>query len=280
MMSDMGLGSEPKKVVRFCMKGHEIVYTVGELMRQRCPICGSPVDRSRQPIDYDELQRMKEEQAAMEAQQAAMEAQQAAMEAQKAAEEVQTADVPAEQPPKENPFGQKTPVTTGMFGQPRDPLGSVTDFRMRRRFEDPIIESKKVDPIPPNPFSPNPIPPNPAPPNPAPQNLFLRKGETTSPSGFYLSLYGERIAIPKEGAWIGREGLGREWFDGNLMISRKHVFIKPDMQSGRLQVNEDRSLNGVSASMPGSQPEHLKGARMMGPGEILWIYNIPLLIER
>ena len=101
------------------------------------------------------------------------------------------------------------------------------------------------------------------------------------PSGstFFLNLYGDRIPIPEEGAWIGREGLGSRWFDGNLMISRKHVYVRPNPQTGRLQVNEDNSLNGVFYSGPGGERIRMEGARMMEPGEILWIYNIPLKID-
>ena len=108
---------------------------------------------------------------------------------------------------------------------------------------------------------------------------FGSSQRTAASSGFYLSLYGDRVPIPQEGAWIGREGLGKQWFDGNLMISRKHVYVRPNPQTGRLQVNEDKSLNGVFFSGPGGQRVRMEGARMMSPGEILWIYNIPLRIE-
>ncbi|MBQ6321622.1 MAG: hypothetical protein IJI24_02000, partial [Lachnospiraceae bacterium] len=60
-MSDMTNGSEPKKMVRYCIQGHEIVYTVGEIIRSVCPYCKSPVDRRRPPVAYEEVQRMKEE---------------------------------------------------------------------------------------------------------------------------------------------------------------------------------------------------------------------------
>jgi hypothetical protein len=103
--------------------------------------------------------------------------------------------------------------------------------------------------------------------------------QRSSGSTFFLNLYGDRIPIPEEGAWIGREGLGSRWFDGNLMISRKHVYVRPNPQTGRLQVNEDKSLNGVFYSGPGGERIRMEGARMMEPGEILWIYNIPLKID-
>ncbi|MDO5132070.1 MAG: hypothetical protein Q4D81_03685, partial [Eubacteriales bacterium] len=97
-------------------------------------------------------------------------------------------------------------------------------------------------------------------------------------AGFLLEYFGDRIPIPDEGAWIGREGLGKQWFDGNLMISRKHVFVKPNPKSGRLQVNEDKSLNGVFYQGPDGGRVRMEGARMLSSGEVLWIYNIPLRI--
>ena len=104
-------------------------------------------------------------------------------------------------------------------------------------------------------------------------------GTARKGSGFFLSLFGDRISIPPEGAWIGREGLGKEWFDGNLMVSRKHVYVRPNPQTGRLQVNEDKSLNGVFHTGKDGRKTRLNGARMMEPGDILWIYNVPLRIE-
>lgn len=62
------------------------------------------------------------------------------------------------------------------------------------------------------------------------------------------------------------------------MISRKHVYVRPNPQTGRLQVNEDKSLNGAFYTGPDGSRVRIEGTRMMEPGEILWIYNIPLRI--
>ena len=324
-MSDMINGSEPKKMVRYCIQGHEIVYTVGEIIRSVCPYCKSPVDRRRPPVAYEEVQRIKAEQAAEE------ERARTAQETDSSGETLQNTpsgeapqnDMPGGVPqndmfggtpqndmfggaPQNNMFGQspqesmlngmqpgfpgqrpggfgqgqgsfhtgmpgggfRSGFSQGGFGQNRQPGGfgqnqTAGGFGQNQQ---------------PGGFRPG--MPGTAGRTPGPMNGFGQGAGTYAASGFYLSLYGERIAIPAEGAWIGREGLGREWFDGNLMISRKHVYVRPNPQTGRLQVNEDKSLNGVFFSGPDGKRERLTSARMMGPGEILWIYNVPLRIER
>ncbi|MDO5132211.1 MAG: hypothetical protein Q4D81_04400, partial [Eubacteriales bacterium] len=52
------------KMVRYCIRGHEIVYREGMLVRSRCPVCNSPVDRSRPPITWEEAERIRTEQEA------------------------------------------------------------------------------------------------------------------------------------------------------------------------------------------------------------------------
>ena len=288
--------AEIRIMISYCIKGHEIEYRAGGIARSRCPICGSPVDRSRPPISLEEAQKIKEEQAAREAElQAAQEAERRAAEA---------VPEPAEQPeirPAEGIGGQpeqQTGRSSGVLpGQPANRSAGVLPGQ-------PANRSAGVLPGQPANRSTGVLPGQPAnrstgvlPGQPANRNTGVLPGQPgihrpggpgmaqpagiQRPSGstFFLNLYGDRIPIPEEGAWIGREGLGSRWFDGNLMISRKHVYVRPNPQTGRLQVNEDKSLNGAFYSGPGGERIRIDGARMMQPGEILWIYNIPLKIE-
>ena len=288
--------AEIRIMISYCIKGHEIEYRAGGIARSRCPICGSPVDRSRPPISLEEAQKIKEEQAAREAElQAAQEAERRAAEA---------VPEPAEQPeirPAEGIGGQpeqQTGRSSGVLpGQPANRSAGVLPGQ-------PANRSAGVLPGQPANRSAGVLPGQPAnrstgvlPGQPANRNTGVLPGQPgihrpggpgmaqpagiQRPSGstFFLNLYGDRIPIPEEGAWIGREGLGSRWFDGNLMISRKHVYVRPNPQTGRLQVNEDKSLNGAFYSGPGGERIRIDGARMMQPGEILWIYNIPLKIE-
>ena len=300
--------AEIRIMISYCIKGHEIEYRAGGIARSRCPICGSPVDRSRPPISLEEAQKIKEEQAAREAElQAAQEAERRAAEA---------VPEPAEQPeirPAEGIGGQpeqQTGRSSGVLpGQPANRSAGVLPGQPANRSAgvlpgQPANRSAGVLPGQPANRSTGVLPGQPAnrstgvlPGQPANRNTGVLPGQPgihrpggpgmaqpagiQRPSGstFFLNLYGDRIPIPEEGAWIGREGLGSRWFDGNLMISRKHVYVRPNPQTGRLQVNEDKSLNGAFYSGPGGERIRIDGARMMQPGEILWIYNIPLKIE-
>lgn len=120
---------------------------------------------------------------------------------------------------------------------------------------------------------------------PAPRQPVLnRREEAPAPqispaASLHLNYFGMTITIPDEGAWLGREGLGQEWFRGNPYISRRHVFIHPD-RNGRLIVEDDRSLNGVYYdSGNGREKLPQSSSVILNPGDILWLYNVPLKLE-
>lgn len=372
-MAEMEKADSARKMVRFCIRGHEIVSPAGAIMRSRCPICGSPVDRTRPPVSYEQLLQEKEKQKSAQA-----------------GPDKGTADTPASPGQTGNPEGitgngrenisGQTPGSpavapgqgpgspvTGLSGQrqgapagtpgqrPGTPAGpgagsaASTGFPGQRPGTAAGIPGQRPGtPAGPGagsaastglpgqrpgtssgipgqrpgtaagvpgqrPGTPSGVPgqrpgspaagpgqrpgispglPGQRPGTPAgvpgqrpgpgaghtPQAQKTAAGNNLSPSGFSLEYFGERLPIPTQGAWIGREGLGREWFDGNLMISRKHVYVRPNPQTGRLQVNEDKSLNGAFYTGPDGSRVRIEGTRMMEPGEILWIYNIPLRI--
>lgn len=95
-----------------------------------------------------------------------------------------------------------------------------------------------------------------------------------------LDFFGEKIAIPQEGGWLGRSALGAQWFKGNLLISREHVKVVP-MMDGRLQIGPDKSLNGVFVTIGGAKRALDRNeTAVLSAGDTLWLYNIPLQLER
>ena len=113
-------------------------------------------------------------------------------------------------------------------------------------------------------------------------DFFPQPGRTPAPAAQACSLdfFGEKIAVPQEGGWLGRSAIGGEWFKGNLLISREHVKVAP-MAGGRLQVGPDKSLNGVSVTVGGVKKTLGRSeTAVLSPGDTLWLYNIPLQLER
>lgn len=318
-------------LIRFCKNGHEIRNKGGGIARNRCPICNSPVDHSRQPITEEELQKLKEQSAAgneedknAEGTNERQDREPQIITQKRVEENVRTAlfqEVSSDDKLVNSEEAQKNNISNRL---PReDPVlkyeqkvGSGSKgmpfYRQQQKTQDLYGGSEKPSPFQTGTFSGDPRDFGKSPfrrqglAGPGkksqtesglteaarPKNERLGEignslhGQTWIPGNkgtgsftLFLNLYGDRIPIPAEGAWIGREGLGSQWFDGNLMISRKHVFVHPNPQTGRLQVNEDKSLNGVFFINDEGVKTRMESARMMKPGEILWIYNIPLRIE-
>ena len=99
-------------------------------------------------------------------------------------------------------------------------------------------------------------------------------------SDFQLDYFGEKISIPPEGGWIGRSELGRDCFEGNLLISRRHVFIKP-VSSNTVEFGPDSSLNGAFYCNDGKKTRLGQNEKVeIAASGIVWLYNIPLKLER
>ena len=119
-------------------------------------------------------------------------------------------------------------------------------------------------------------------PAPAQPGFGMGFSAQTTPSveACQLDFFGEKIAVPQEGGWIGRSAIGGEWFKGNLLISREHVKVVP-MAGGRLQIGPDKSLNGVSVTVGGVKKTLGRNeTAVLSAGDTLWLYNIPLQLER
>ena len=97
--------------------------------------------------------------------------------------------------------------------------------------------------------------------------------------GVCLDYFGEKIRIPAGSEiWIGREGLGRNQLEGNLLVSREHVKAHVD-RAGRLFVEDVKSLNGTWVTKDHVKKRLEYGETViLGKGDILWLYNLPLMI--
>jgi len=102
---------------------------------------------------------------------------------------------------------------------------------------------------------------------------------TPAAQAYQFDFFGEKIAVPQEGGWLGRSAIGSEWFKGNLLISREHVKVVP-MPDGSLQIGPDKSLNGVSITANGAKRALGRNeTAMLSAGDTLWLYNVPLQLE-
>lgn len=249
-MDDKTQAGRPVRMLRYCVQGHEIVYTVGEIVRSVCPYCKSPVDRRRPPVPYDTVHDgEKPVESAVRSEEKAQRGEEAVPElfggprrsGLRRGASCAFGDV------------QRTPAGSCAFGQKaQGQAGAQADSTFGRALgrQEPGFGTTAD-----------------------------RVSAASVGSGLFLNYFGDRLEIPVDGAWIGREGLGSEWFDGNLMVSRKHVYVHPIPRSARLQVNEDRSLNGAFWIGKDGRRTRLTGAQMLEPGDVLWIYNIPLRLE-
>lgn len=96
---------------------------------------------------------------------------------------------------------------------------------------------------------------------------------------FVLNYFGELFYIPLNGTWIGRNALGAKILESNLLVSREHLYLRPDKLLG-LSIKDVKSKNGTFIDTGnGKQPiEHGK-EYFLRPGDKVWIYNVPFIVE-
>lgn len=90
---------------------------------------------------------------------------------------------------------------------------------------------------------------------------------------------GTYIDIPKEGAFLGRGGLGQECFCLNPLVSRKHAFVQND-RPGNLRVQDAGSLNGTFIDDGGGRRKLLPDeTAALKPGDKIWVADQILAVE-
>lgn len=245
---------------RLCPLGHKVICP-NSLVRPPCRICGQPVS-NQSPLRI--LGEEVEEPVAARQEQPA--------------EPVQEPQVPvASEPVDPEPGGYsaddgnrrrraavQTPEPAGeisglegrrrrapvMTAEP-EPV-SVMDNRRRRTAEGPV----RV-------------------PGPA---AAVRAEQEPTAGAVRLDLFGMTITVPAEGGFLGRDGIGAQQLEGFLLVSRQHVYVKPD-RAGRLMVEDRGSTNGTwFTHADHRQRLELGRTEILEAGDILWLYNIPLKV--
>lgn len=237
----------PPVYVRYCVSGHEVRFS--GLCPFSCPICGGPIDRSKQPILLEELEAQKELLRKNKQEQVSN------------SSETDVNSLSPEEPSveemkieKESPLSGRRPEVVRQPVRSRIPLSTNAEQQGQRTAEQTPLQRRR-----------------------APKTDRKLSGNF---AGLQLNYFGDAIEIPEEGGWLGRDGIGASYFEGNRYISRKHVFVKPDL-NGRLIVQEDCSLNGVYYDTGSGKQKLAKDSTIiLQEGNILWMYNIPLKLER
>ena len=105
------------------------------------------------------------------------------------------------------------------------------------------------------------------------------KEEQKIPFSYELIYGGNCYHIPPEGTWIGREELAGDVLKGNLLVSRRHVFLKPDRLQG-LQAKDMKSKNGTWYTRDGKKVEMSRKEDVyLQVDDILWIYDVPFTVK-
>ena len=235
--------SPDEKIVCYCINGHEQIAK-GRYIPHSCSICNAPIDLNRtfsQPTAEAQVQK-ETETATVE-------------------ETVHSAEPMPVQAPEQMPVTAPRRLDANALPVSR-PSGMSVPSRiptMQRDVPDRVVNTVSAPPAPP---------------------VVQQVTPQQETSGLVLDYFGEKISIPMQGCWLGRGETGAELFEGNLLISKQHLFVKP-AQGDRLQVGPDKSLNG---SFIGNNQEKKAvdshGAEEVPLGSIIWLYNIPLKLER
>lgn len=90
---------------------------------------------------------------------------------------------------------------------------------------------------------------------------------------------GFKIEVPEHGGYLGREELGKDCLQANLLVSKKHAYVRVD-HFGNLQVKDANSLNGTYID-DGNGRRQLKAdeTAMLKVGNKLWLANQIFAVE-
>ncbi len=100
------------------------------------------------------------------------------------------------------------------------------------------------------------------------------------PGAWQLDYFGRKLRIPpQDTVCLGRNSAGAEYFEGDMLVSRKHVYLWVN-SAGQLLAEDRESLNGTFYTRNGqrSPMEHGVSVRLQ-EGDVLWLYDLPLKVE-
>ena len=101
------------------------------------------------------------------------------------------------------------------------------------------------------------------------------------PGAWQLDYFGQKLRIPpQDTVCLGRNSVGAEYFEGDMLVSRKHVYLWVN-GAGQLLAEDRESLNGTFYTRSGQRSplEHGISVRLQA-GDILWLYDLPLKVEQ
>ena len=228
-----------------CNDGHwSEPFPAGGSLPKACPVCGMPYDRRQnRPVPCHADGRTAEDTEPVQEQAPEPEV----------SEPEQTDDGLFE------PFGSSGPAVRrqasaipGQMGQTASPT--------RRRVIQPVGEAPSVQS------------PRPEQAAPAAQQY------AGSSKGLVLYTCGQKIPVPDEGGYLGREELGGELFGADFLISRRHCYIRPALHA-ELQVQDSGSLNGTFTD-DGSGRKRLREGEtvLLKPGSKLYLADLTVVV--
>lgn len=90
---------------------------------------------------------------------------------------------------------------------------------------------------------------------------------------------GFKIEIPEYGGCLGREELGKECLQANLLVSKKHAYVEADY-FGNLHVRDAGSLNGTYVDDGnGRRPLKTDETAVLKAGNRLWLADQIFVVE-
>lgn len=99
--------------------------------------------------------------------------------------------------------------------------------------------------------------------------------------GWKIQLLDQSVPVPAQGELcLGRCGAGNRQLEGNILVSRRHVYLWVD-QEGRLLAEDRGSTNGTWYTRQGQKNKIERyTVTALENGDVLWLYHFPVKVER
>lgn len=100
-------------------------------------------------------------------------------------------------------------------------------------------------------------------------------------AGWKIRMLDQSVLVPAQGEiCLGRCGAGSRQLEGNILVSRRHVYLWIN-QEGQLLAEDRGSTNGTWYTRRGQKTKMEQYAvTALENGDILWLYHFPVKVER
>ena len=100
-------------------------------------------------------------------------------------------------------------------------------------------------------------------------------------TGWNIRMLDQSVLVPAQGEiCLGRCGAGSRQLEGNILVSRRHVYLWIN-QEGRLLAEDRGSTNGTWYTRQGQKTKMKPySVTVLENGDILWLYHFPVKVER